>query len=143
LCASPRNSHGPSGLAASNRKSVPRRRTVPELPDDRSAPFTLDTARAKVQAAEDAWNSRNPDRVVLACTEGSDWRNRAEFLHGRAAIHDFLVRKWENELDYRLKKEPLGVPLMTRRYASINDAPIAPRSAVSVEPARISRRGVK
>ena len=59
----------------------------------------------KVQAAQDAWNSRNPDRVVLAYTEDSAWRNRDEFLHGREEIRAFLQRKWAKELDYRLKKE--------------------------------------
>ncbi len=67
-------------------------------------PFTRDTALAKVQAAEDAWNSRDPDRVVLAYTVDSEWRNRAEFLEGREAIRAFLARKWQRELDYRLKK---------------------------------------
>lgn len=71
-------------------------------------PFTLESAVAKVQAAEDAWNSRDPDRVVLAYTEDSDWRNRTEFLRGRDAIRAFLVRKWAKELDYRLKKELWG-----------------------------------
>ncbi len=68
-------------------------------------PFTLDSARAKVQAAEDAWNSRDPDKVVLAYTEDTEWRNRSEFLHGRDEIHAFLVRKWQCELDYKLRKE--------------------------------------
>lgn len=71
-------------------------------------PFTLETALAKVQAAEDAWNTRDPERVVLAYSEGSEWRNRTEFLHGRAAIRAFLTRKWARELDYRLKKELWG-----------------------------------
>jgi nuclear transport factor 2 (NTF2) superfamily protein len=71
-------------------------------------PFTLETALQKVQAAEDAWNSRDPDRVVLAYTEDSEWRNRAEFLRGRDEIHAFLVRKWSKERDYRLKKELWG-----------------------------------
>ena len=122
-------------------------------------PFTLETALAKVQAAEDAWNSRDPDRVVLAYTEDSDWRNRTEFLRGREAIRAFLARKWAKEQDYRLRKELWGFRenriavrfeyewhdaegqwyrsygtelwefdargLMARRYASINDAPIA------------------
>ena len=74
--------------------------TKPPLP-----PFTLATAIAKVQAAEDAWNTRNPERVALAYTEDSEWRNRSEFLSGRAAIAEFLTRKWAKELDYRLKKE--------------------------------------
>ncbi len=68
-------------------------------------PFTLATATQKVQAAEDAWNTRNPNRVALAYTEDSEWRNRSEFLSGRATIVEFLTRKWAAELDYRLKKE--------------------------------------
>lgn len=71
-------------------------------------PFTLESALAKVQAAEDAWNTRDPDRVCLAYTESSEWRNRTEFMTGRAAIREFLVRKWMKELDYRLKKELWG-----------------------------------
>ncbi len=67
--------------------------------------FTLDSALAKVQAAEDAWNSRDPARVSLAYTEDSEWRNRSEFLRGREAIRVFLTRKWEREHEYRLKKE--------------------------------------
>jgi uncharacterized protein len=68
-------------------------------------PFTLETAIAKVRLAEDAWNSRDPERVSLAYTEDSQWRNRSEFFTGRAAIVAFLRRKWESELDYRLIKE--------------------------------------
>ncbi|HSD75771.1 MAG TPA: nuclear transport factor 2 family protein [Solirubrobacteraceae bacterium] len=68
-------------------------------------PFTEETARAKVRAAEDAWNTRDPDRVALAYTEDSQWRNRDEFFSGREAIRAFLRRKWERELDYRLRKE--------------------------------------
>jgi len=68
-------------------------------------PFTLETAKAKVQAAEDAWNTRDPERVALAYTEDTEWRNRAEFLNGRATIKEFLYRKWAKELDYRLRKE--------------------------------------
>lgn len=71
-------------------------------------PFTLETAFAKVQAAEDSWNSRDPDRVALAYTEDSEWRNRTEFLRGREAIRAFLTRKWEKEREYRLKKELWG-----------------------------------
>jgi uncharacterized protein len=71
-------------------------------------PFTLETARAKVQAAEDSWNSRDPNRVALAYTEESEWRNRTEFLRGREAIRAFLAGKWEKELEYRLKKELWG-----------------------------------
>jgi len=68
-------------------------------------PFTHETAVQKVRMAEDAWNSRDPERVALAYTEDSTWRNRAEFLQGRAAIREFLRRKWARELDYRLIKE--------------------------------------
>ena len=68
-------------------------------------PFTEESARQKVQAAEDAWNSCDPDRVALAYTEDSVWRNRDEFFQGRDAIRDFLRRKWSREQDYRLKKD--------------------------------------
>jgi len=74
--------------------------TKPPLP-----PFTLETAKQKVQAAEDAWNTRDPERVALAYTPDSEWRNRAEFFTGRDAIKAFLRRKWNKELDYRLRKE--------------------------------------
>lgn len=128
--------------------------TKPPLP-----PFTLETAIQKVRMAEDAWNSRDPDRVALAYTTDSQWRNRAEFPVGRAAIKEFLQRKWARELEYRLIKEiwtfagdRIAVRfayewhdgdgqwfrsygnenwefdangLMQRRFASINDLPIA------------------
>ena len=68
-------------------------------------PFTRETAITKVRAAEDAWNSRDPHRVSLAYTEDSRWRNRAEFINGRAEIVAFLTRTWRKELDYRLIKE--------------------------------------
>ncbi|MEN9680636.1 MAG: hypothetical protein RLZZ627_529 [Pseudomonadota bacterium] len=68
-------------------------------------PFDEGMAIQKVRMAEDAWNSRDPERVVLAYTPDSQWRNRAEFLEGRGEIRDFLVRKWQTELDYRLCKE--------------------------------------
>jgi nuclear transport factor 2 (NTF2) superfamily protein len=68
-------------------------------------PFTLETAQQKIQAAENAWNSRDIERVALAYTIDSQWRNRNEFFSGREAIKDFLKRKWDKELDYRLKKE--------------------------------------
>jgi len=68
-------------------------------------PFTAETAAQKARLAEDAWNSRDPERVSLAYTEDSRWRNRAEFVTGRAEIVDFLRRKWVRELDYRLIKE--------------------------------------
>lgn len=67
-------------------------------------PFSEDTAKIKVKAAEDAWNTRDPDRVAGAYTEDSVWRNRDEFIVGRAAIKEFLERKWARELDYRLRK---------------------------------------
>jgi uncharacterized protein len=68
-------------------------------------PFTAESAAQKVRAAEDGWNSRDPVRVALAYTPGSIWRNRAEFLTGRAEIESFLTRKWKRELDYRLIKQ--------------------------------------
>jgi nuclear transport factor 2 (NTF2) superfamily protein len=68
-------------------------------------PFDLETARRKVRLAEDAWNSRDAERVSLAYTEDSVWRNRSEFITGRAAIQRFLAGKWERELDYRLVKD--------------------------------------
>ncbi len=67
-------------------------------------PFSAEDAQIKVKGAEDAWNSRDPDRVALAYTEDSVWRNRDEFIVGRAAIREFLTRKWATELDYRLRK---------------------------------------
>lgn len=71
-------------------------------------PFSLETAAQKARMAEDAWNSRDPARVALAYTEDSRWRNRTEFLTGRAEIVAFLTAKWERELDYRLIKEIWG-----------------------------------
>ncbi len=68
-------------------------------------PFTLETARQKVQAGEDAWNTRDAERVASAYTDDSQWRNRGEFFQGRAAIVEFLRRKWARELDYHLRKE--------------------------------------
>jgi nuclear transport factor 2 (NTF2) superfamily protein len=68
-------------------------------------PFTEETARQKVQAAEDAWNTCDPERVSLAYTADSEWRNRDEFFRGRDAIVEFLRRKWARELDYCLRKE--------------------------------------
>jgi nuclear transport factor 2 (NTF2) superfamily protein len=116
-------------------------------------PFTLETAVEKTRKAEDAWNTRDPQRVALAYTIDSAWRNRAEFLQGREAIAAFLARKWAKELDYRLIKELWAFRdnriavrfayewhddsgnwfrsygnengLMRRRIASINDLPIA------------------
>jgi nuclear transport factor 2 (NTF2) superfamily protein len=74
--------------------------TKPPLP-----PFTLESALQKVKAAEDAWNTRDPERVALAYTLDSEWRNRTEFFSGREAIKAFLQGKWQKEQDYRLKKE--------------------------------------
>jgi uncharacterized protein len=122
-------------------------------------PFTLETAMKKVQAAEDAWNTRDPVRVSLAYTPDTEWRNRADFVNGREQVVQFLTGKWEREHDYRLKKtlwafmdnriavrfeyewhdaagqwfrshgnenwEFAENGLMQRRYASINDQPIA------------------
>lgn len=128
--------------------------TRPPLP-----PFTADSARLKVRNAEDAWNTRDPDRVTGVYTEDTVWRNRAEFPLGREQVRQFLQRKWARELDYRLIKELWAFDgsriavrfayewhddsghwyrsygnenweftaqgLMQRRYASINDLPIA------------------
>lgn len=122
-------------------------------------PFTEESAAQKVQAAEDAWNSRDPGRVSLAYTEETEWRNRDVFLKGRSAVRDFLTAKWNKEHDYRLKKtlwactaNRIAVRFeyewhdasgqwwrshgnenwefdengyMAKRYASINDQPIA------------------
>ena len=74
--------------------------TRPPIP-----PFTLESAQMKVRLAEDAWNTRNPEKVALAYTWDSKWRNRAEFVNGRQEIIAFLKRKWARELDYRLIKE--------------------------------------
>ncbi len=122
-------------------------------------PFSHDDALRKVRAAEDAWNTRDPERVSLAYTPDTSWRNRSQFVEGRAEVVRFLTRKWQRELDYRLIKElwahgddRIAVRfayeshddagqwyrsygnenwqfdengLMRRRYASINDLPIA------------------
>ena len=68
-------------------------------------PFTLETATQKVRLAEDGWNGQDPEKVALAYTLDSTWRNRGDFLQGREAIVEFLTRKWQRELDYRLIKE--------------------------------------
>jgi len=69
-------------------------------------PFTEETAKQKIQMAEDAWNSRNPEKVAMAYTKDSEWRNRVEFINGREEIIEFLTRKWnQDELNYKLKKE--------------------------------------
>jgi nuclear transport factor 2 (NTF2) superfamily protein len=74
--------------------------TVSALP-----PFTLETATVKVELAQNAWNSKDPEKVSLAYTADTEWRNRVEFLSGREEVQAFLKRKWEKELDYKLKKE--------------------------------------
>jgi nuclear transport factor 2 (NTF2) superfamily protein len=71
-------------------------------------PFTLETALQKVQAAEDVWNSKDPEKVSLAYTLDTEWRNRTEFINGRDEVKKFLTRKWQRELDYKLKKELWG-----------------------------------
>ncbi len=71
-------------------------------------PFTLDTALQKVQMAEDAWNTKDPEKICQAYTLDTEWRNRTEFLNGREEIKKFLIRKWQKELDYKLKKELWG-----------------------------------
>ena len=88
--------------------------TKPPLP-----PFTLETATQKVRMAEDAWNSRDPARVVQVYTEDTQWRNRAEFPTGRAQVQQFLEHKWARELDYRLIKElwAFGGPRIAVRFA--------------------------
>lgn len=71
-------------------------------------PFNEETARQKVQAAEDAWNTKDPEKVSLAYTVDTEWRNRTEFINGREEVKQFLQRKWAKELDYKLKKELWG-----------------------------------
>ena len=68
-------------------------------------PFTPETAKQKVQMAEDAWNTKNPEKVSLAYTIDTEWRNRSQFINGREEVKAFLKAKWEKELDYKLKKE--------------------------------------
>ena len=68
-------------------------------------PFTEETAKVKIQMAEDGWNSKNPEKVAMAYTIDSQWRNRNLFINGREEIKDFLTKKWKKELDYKLKKE--------------------------------------
>ena len=86
-------------MAANHQPSQPMNQRPP-LP-----PFTEETALQKVQAAENAWNSRDPERVALAYTEDTEWRNRSQFVNGRAEVVEFLRAKWTRELDYRLRKE--------------------------------------
>jgi len=95
-----------------NHQFTTRERRPPKLPTEDLKmsrpplpPFTAETAAQKVRIAEDAWNTRDPARVALAYTTDSRWRNRSEFIQGRAEIEAFLTRKWNRELDYRLIKE--------------------------------------
>jgi len=81
---------------------------TPSAPPVLKPPFTMESALAKVRAAENAWNSRDPERVCLGYSPDSLWRNRAAFIHGREQIKDFLRGKWRRELDYRLCKELWG-----------------------------------
>jgi nuclear transport factor 2 (NTF2) superfamily protein len=71
-------------------------------------PYNMETALQKVQAAEDAWNTRDPEKVCLAYTIDTEWRNRTDFINGREEVKQFLKAKWEKELDYKLKKELWG-----------------------------------
>lgn len=122
-------------------------------------PFTLESAKQKIQMAEDAWNSKDPIKISMAYAPDSEWRNRSTFVNGRKEIQEFLIDKWKEELDYKLKKEywshtdnRIAVRfeyeyhnsngqwfraygnenwefdengLMQKRFASINDLPIA------------------
>ena len=99
----PRAPGRPRCRRAGHRRRAGRRYDRPMRPP--VPPFTEETARKKVQAAEDAWNTRDPERVAGAYTEDSQWRNRHEFVNGRAEIVEFLTRKWERELDYALRKD--------------------------------------
>lgn len=71
-------------------------------------PFTMETALQKVQAAEDAWNTKDPEKVSLAYTVDTEWRNRTDFINGRKEVKEFLTHKWQKEIDYKLKKELWG-----------------------------------
>ena len=102
--------------------------TKPPVP-----PFTAESALQKVQAAEDAWNTKDPVKVSLAYTEDTSWRNRAEFVNGREAVQQFLTKKWNRELDYRLKKELWAYTgnriAVTFRYVPLRSGSGAPRFA--------------
>ena len=87
-------------------------------------PFTEETARAKVQAAEDAWNTRDPEKVAAAYTPDSQWRNRDEFFTGREAIVAFLRRKWEREARLRAAQGPVGVPRQTGSPCASSTSPV-------------------
>ena len=77
-------------------------------PSDIRPPFTMETALAKVEAAQNAWNTKDPEKVCLAYSLDTEWRNRTEFINGREQVKEFLKRKWAKELDYVLKKELWG-----------------------------------
>jgi len=79
-------------------------------------PFTTETAKQKIQMAEDAWNSKDPVRVSKAYTINSEWRNRSQFINGREEIVKFLTEKWEKELNYKLKKEYWPIPVIALRF---------------------------
>ncbi len=79
-----------------------------ETPRHPLPPFTMEKALQKVQAAEDAWNSKDPEKVALAYTIDTEWRNRTEFIKGREQVKEFLIRKWKKEHHYKLKKELWG-----------------------------------
>ena len=83
-----------------NQKIMEKRLPIP--------PFTMETALQKVQAAEDAWNTKDPEKVSLAYTVDTEWRNRTDFINGREEVKTFLTKKWQKELDYKLKKELWG-----------------------------------
>ena len=93
------------GFSSPGRWPIVMQMASPAAPPVIAPPFDLDSARRKVKAAENAWNTRDPERVALAYTVDSEWRNRDEFFRGRGAIIRFLRRKWAKELDYRLMKE--------------------------------------
>jgi uncharacterized protein DUF1348 len=105
--------------------------TKPPLP-----PFTPDSAGQKVRMAEDAWNSRDPDKVVLVYTDDTHWRNRAEFPVGREQVRRFLQRKWAKELDYRLIKELWAVPKTASRSASPTSGTTTPTSGFAATATR-------
>ena len=118
----------PGAVGLMKDTAMPR----PPLP-----PFSQANATEKVRLAEDGWNGRNPEKVALAYTEDSQWRNRAEFLTGRAAIVSFLSRKWTRELDYRLIKQlwafsenriAVRLPMNTVTTAAGGPAPMATRT---------------
>lgn len=71
-------------------------------------PFIMETALQKVQMAEDLWNTKNPEKVCLSYTSDTEWRNRTDFINGRGEVKQFLIKKWQKELDYKLKKELWG-----------------------------------